>query len=244
MDGLPTLLLVHGAWMGPWQWDFVATELERLSLPYATVALPSCGQDPSTLGSLADDARAVETAIASIDGDVIVVAHSYGGVVATETNLPPNARHVVYLGAFMPDLGRSLASYLPPGALPPFVQVRDDGTTTFAEAQIPVLLCNECTEERVHWLIERIQLHSVGVVATPVSRTSWRMSPSTYVVFSNDLIVPTELQRVFARQATNSVELASDHMPMLSHPDELARTLVAIREAVGNRTGVMANAVN
>ncbi len=244
MNGQPTLLLVHGAWMGSWQWDFVAVELKRLGLPYATVALPSCGLDPQTLGGLADDARAVETAIARIDGDVIVVAHSYGGVVATETSLPSNARHVVYLGAFMPGMGRSLASYLPPGDLPPFVHVNDDGSTNFVDAQIPIRLCNECTEGRLRWLNERIQLQSAEVVATPVSRTSWSVSPSTYIVLTNDLIVPTELQRVFSTQATDTVEFASDHMPMLSHPDPLARTLSELVETLGRRTDVMTSTSN
>src|ERR1700754_2486786 len=60
----PTLLLVHGSWHGPWCWEGLTPELDRLGLPSATVALPSCGTDPAALGTVADDAAAVEAAIA------------------------------------------------------------------------------------------------------------------------------------------------------------------------------------
>ena len=185
--------------MGPWQWDFVTPDLERPEIPYATVTLPSCGSDPGNLGDLADDAREVETSITSIDGDVIVVAHSYAGVVVTETDylrtpgpwttlalscpkldtrLHPTCRHETSRHSFM------------------YVQI---GTTNFEKAHIPTILCNECTEQRIRWLNERIQLHSVGVVVTPVSRASWTMTTSTYVILTNDQIIPVELQRISHR---------------------------------------------
>ena len=68
-------------------------------------------------------------------------------------------------------------------------------------------------------------------MVTPVDRASWHACPSTYIVLDNDLAVPTELQRFYAAQADTTIELASDHMPMLSHPAALVDTLAAI----GNR---------
>lgn len=223
-----TLVLVHGAWMGPWQWDFLTPELERLGISFVTVALPSCDADLATLGTLADDARAIETAAGDAGEDVIVVAHSYAGIPATQASFGPNVRRIVYLGAFMPDIGRSLVSYLPPGVFPPFVHLRDDGATNLVEELIPVHLCNDCMEERTDWLIRRVVLQGASVVMTPVDRASWRKCPSTYLVLANDQAIPTELQRMYATQATRTFDLASDHMPMLSHPAALADALAAV----------------
>lgn len=83
MNGTPTLLLVHGSWHGPWCWEKLTTELDALGLASTTVALPCVGDDPMTLGDVTDDTRAVQEAAATIADDVIVVAHSYGGVPAT-----------------------------------------------------------------------------------------------------------------------------------------------------------------
>jgi pimeloyl-ACP methyl ester carboxylesterase len=235
-----TLLLVHGAWMGPWQWDFLAPELERRGISFTRATLPSCGPNSETLGSLADDAAAIEAAAQAAGDDVIVVAHSYAGVPTTQATLGPNVRHIVYLGAFMPDAGRSLVSYFPPNVLPPFVHLRDDGATDLVNELIPVHLCNECADERTDWLIERVVLQAASVVMTPVDRASWHACPSTYLVLANDQAIPTELQRMYAPQATRSVELASDHMPMLSHPAALADALAEIVTTTRSSAGATA----
>lgn len=238
MNDLSTLLLVHGAWMGPWQWDFLVPELDRRGIPYAGVALPSCGTDSGTLGSLQDDVAAIEAAAREAGDRVVVVAHSYAGIPATQANYGSNLREIVYLGAFMPDEGRSLVSYLPPGAFPPFVHLRADGKTNLVQEQIPVHLCNECGEEQIEWLAERVVLQAAGVVMAPVDEVAWRTHPSFYIVLENDRVIPADLQRVFAAQASDSVELASDHFPMLSHPGALAETLEAIVSRAPANAGV------
>jgi pimeloyl-ACP methyl ester carboxylesterase len=91
------------------------------------VALPSCGTDPAALGTVADDAAAVEAAVADIAGDVVVVGHSYGGVVITEARLDSRVRHLVYLGAFMPDTAQSLFDLFPPGLTAPYMLEHADG---------------------------------------------------------------------------------------------------------------------
>jgi pimeloyl-ACP methyl ester carboxylesterase len=228
----PTLLLVHGAWMGPWQWDFLIPEFNRLGIPYEKAALPSCGPEGGPLGSLQDDAAAIEAAALEAGDDVIVVAHSYAGVPTSQAVFGPNVRQIVYLGAFMPDDGRSLVSYLPPGEFPPFVHMRDDGATDLVQELVPVHLCNQCPAERTEWLMERLVVQGAGAVVTPIDSASWRACPSTYIVLTDDRAIPTELQRFYAGQANTSIEFASDHMPMLSHPAALADALAAIGDGV------------
>lgn len=223
-----TLVLVHGAWMGSWEWDFLIPELQRLGIPFVKAALPSCGASTELLGSLADDAAAIEAAAREAGDDVVVIAHSYAGVPATQATFGPNVRQIVYLGAFMPDDGRSLVSYLPPGEFPPFIHLRDDGASNLVEELIPTHICNECTPERTDWLTQRVVLQAASVVVTPVDRAAWHACPTTYLVLTNDQAIPTELQRFYATQATRAVDLASDHMPMLSHPAALADALAAV----------------
>jgi hypothetical protein len=109
------------------------------------------------MGSLADDAAAIDTAIGAIGGDVVVVAHSYGGVPVTQAQLGPRARHIIYLGAFMPDVGQSLVSLLPPGPLPPFVQANPDGSTAVAPGQAKAAFYADCSDEVVSWAEGRLK---------------------------------------------------------------------------------------
>lgn len=105
----PTIVFVHGAWHGPWVWDRLRRKLPGLDA--RAVDLPSSGSDPDRLGDLYDDADVLRAAVAEVDGPVVVVTHSYGGMVATEALTDvPNVQQVVYLAAFVPDEGESIDS--------------------------------------------------------------------------------------------------------------------------------------
>lgn len=204
-----TFLLVHGSWHGPWCWERVVPALEALGHRAVTVALPSCGADTSRLGGLDDDARAVEAA-AAIDGPVVVVAHSYGGAVISHARHPANVLRLVFLGAFMPDSGMSLVSYLPPGNLPPYVNM-GPLWSTLAFAQIGPMLYADCDPADIAAAAARVVPQSSAAPATPVADAAWRHLPSTYILLTRDLAVPEPLQRHFATQATDMVELEASH---------------------------------
>lgn len=106
----PTLLLVHGAWHGPWCWDRLTPHLEARGWHVRTVQLPSASADPALNAGMYDDARAIREALHSMDGRVSVLAHSYGGIPATEAaGDTGNVDRLVYLSAFQLDMGDSLA---------------------------------------------------------------------------------------------------------------------------------------
>jgi pimeloyl-ACP methyl ester carboxylesterase len=173
-------------------------------------------------------------AAGQINGDVVVVAHSYGGVPTTEARFGPNVTHLVYLGAFMPDVGQSLASALPPGPLPPFVVAREDGAT---EVNVPLAAAsfyNDCEASLAQWAIEHLKLHNGICNVTPVTRTSWREIASTYIVLTDDHVSPTFMQRELAKQAGTVREMHTSHSPFLSRPKELAAILADIAETAGN----------
>lgn len=239
MDETPTLLLVHGSWHGPWCWEKLTPELDRLGYKWATVSLPSVGDDPATMGTLADDAAAIDAAVDAIAGDVVVVAHSYGGVAATEARLGPRVKHIVYLGAFMPDLGQALVNLLPPGPLPPFVQPNPDGTTAVAPGLAVATFYADCVPDVATWAVAQLRMHGTQPITTPVSRVSWRERTSTYIMLTEDYACPTPIQPALAKQATDSRTMTGSHSPFLAQPKALATMLAEIvAEHAGNNGGM------
>jgi pimeloyl-ACP methyl ester carboxylesterase len=223
-----SLLLVHGAWHGPWCWESVEAALSRSGVRSATVALPSVGPDPKALGGLVDDIRAVEDAAAALPGPTVVVGHSYGGIVVSGARFPDAVRRLVFLGAFMPEAGRSLVSYLPPGPLPPFVQPREDGCSQVDMAVADAAFYADCDAPTREWARSRLALHSTAAIVTPAPRASWREIPSTYIVLTQDQIIPVPAQRQMASQAADRIDLDSSHSPMLSRPAALAQLLAGL----------------
>jgi pimeloyl-ACP methyl ester carboxylesterase len=203
--------------------------LDRLGLPSATVALPSCGTDPAALGTVADDADAVEAAIADIAGDVVVVGHSYGGVAITEAERDPRVRHLVYLGGFMPAAAQSLFDLAPPGWIPPYMCEHTDGSTTVDPAMAIDAFFADCDPLTAQWAADRLRRHRSNNNVTPVTRASWLGTTSTYVVLTEDHAWPQAEQRKLARQATYQREMPTSHSPFLSRPIDLA---VLLRDVV------------
>jgi pimeloyl-ACP methyl ester carboxylesterase len=217
----PSLLLVHGSWHGPWCWDRLLPELAALGISAQTVALPSCDEDQSRWGGLAADAAAVVAAAAALAGPVAVLGHSYGGVVVSAALMPANVQRLIFLGAFMPDDGRSLASYLPPGPLPPFVRVEGAVSLAVAEA-VPAHLYNTSTPEDAAAATARLVAQDAAVIVTPVGTASWHRLPSDYIRLTQDRTIPPPLQAAFAAQADRSHDLDSDHSPFICRPGPLA----------------------
>jgi pimeloyl-ACP methyl ester carboxylesterase len=175
-----------------------------------------------------DDAETVRLAAASIDSDVVVVGHSYGGAVITEAAYGPNVRRLVYLAALMPDRGRSYVSYLTPGPLPPYVGLRDDGTMAVPEGQSHPSFYADCSPDLSAWASSKLRLQSQAVLGSENTRAAWREIPAAYIVCTQDQALPPDFQRMFAVQAGDVREFASSHSPFLSRPDDLAELLVSI----------------
>lgn len=224
----PTLLLVHGSWHGPWCWDRLIPELDRAGIAARSVALPSCAPDPGPWGSLDDDAETVRKAAEAIDGPVAVMGHSYGGVVISHARYPGNVVRLIYLGAIMPEAGRSLVSYLPPGPLPEYVLDRGDGTLMVNRAVLARDLYGDCDADTVAWASARVVPQNAAGPVTPIGAAAWQQIPSTYIILSEDLAIPTALQRMFATQATDSRELPGSHSPFAARPAALAGMLAGI----------------
>ncbi|MFF9011883.1 alpha/beta fold hydrolase [Streptomyces sp. NPDC014870] len=229
-EGLPpTLLLVHGAWHGAWCWEKVTSALEGDGWRTRTVDLPSAGSP----AGVRDDARALLRELESIDGPVVVVAHSYGGIPVSEAVAEArNVAHIVHLAAFQLDVGESLLGFLgvsvPPGT---------DGLDAVPDDPVPLFYGDVpvgVAEEAVSRLVPQSS-RSAGDVLTAAG---WRTVPSTYIVCEDDQAVPARTQEVMAARSATVHRIATSHSPFLSKPVELAALLARIAlGSVGSRKG-------
>lgn len=221
-------LLVHGSWHGSWCWELLQPQLERRGHRVTLVDLPSVGTDVSSLGDFDADTATVTAAASQLFDPAIVVGHSYGGAVTSNAEYPDAVRRLVFLGAFMPDAGRAFTSYLPPGPLPSYVGLRDDGTSAVPDGQARPAFYEGCTDDLVAWATARLRPQSQSVLSGVNSRAAWRSIPSTYIVLTEDHALPPDFQAMFAAQANETIELQASHSPFISKPEQLADILATV----------------
>jgi pimeloyl-ACP methyl ester carboxylesterase len=224
----PTLLLVHGAWHTSWAWQPLIAELSDIDV--VTVDLPSSGTDPQALGDLTADADVVRAALAGIEGPVVVVGHSYGGLPITEAaTAEAGVAHLVYLCAFQLDVGDSLVSSLG-GEVPPWQEIHQ----THVRVTMPeAVFYNRVSPELTEQAVAHLQLQSTGALTQPLSRAAWRELPSTYVVCEQDQAIPVFAQEAMSARADTVLRLDAGHSPFLSQPAELAAVLRKVLDQVG-----------
>jgi pimeloyl-ACP methyl ester carboxylesterase len=224
----PTLLLVHGAWHTSWCWQPLIDELSDVDV--VTVDLPSSGTDPNALGNLTADAGVIRTALAGIDGPVVLVGHSYGGIPITEAaTAEAGVAHLVYLCAFQLDVGDSLVSSLG-GEVPPWQEISE----THVRVTTPeAVFYNGVDPQLTAQAVARLHLHSTSALTQPLSRAAWTELPSTYVVCEQDQAIPVFAQEAMSARADTVVRLDAGHSPFLSQPAELAGVLRTILDQVG-----------
>lgn len=229
MPEMSDYLLVHGAFGVGWVWDEVAKRLEKTGHRAHVVSqLPSTGTDPALLGDLAADAQCVRRMLDAMDEPVVLVGHSYSGMVITELADHPKLRHTVYLSAFWPERGQS-ALNLMGDALPPVFVRRDHGalevTDDFDLAWRT--FCADLDREGAQKLLSRFVLQSYSSCIAP-STAPERSHPTTYVIGLHETEGSLAGQEASAPKADHVVRLPANHMMQLSRPDELAEVLARV----------------
>jgi pimeloyl-ACP methyl ester carboxylesterase len=227
------IVFVHGALVfdGPWWWHRMVEPLAALGLGSRAVELPSCAVPPGTsggaLGDMYADADAVRAALDEEDEPLVLVGHSYGGMVITDAAAGHgNVGHLVYVTSVMPERDETLASFGGSREPGPWMDPRpEDGSMGIKAELVPGAFMQDCDEEAVAGALERLTRQPLAVFGQAPRGVAWREKPSTYVVCAEDRATPPEAQREFARRADRVVELPTDHHPMLSRPELLARVL-------------------
>jgi pimeloyl-ACP methyl ester carboxylesterase len=222
-------LLVHCGLGVGWVWDDVAKRLKTAGHRVRVVDhLPSVGADPASLGDLSADASYVRQMLDVVDKPIVLVGHSYSGMVITEFADHPKVRHTVYLTAMWPERGQS-ALNLVGNVLPPVFIQRNDGafelTDDFEFAWQS--FCPDLDRDRAQEVLARFVLQSDTSFAAP-STAPDRTHPTTYVITTNETDASVAAQEGWAASADYVVRLPAGHMLQLSRPDELAETLGGI----------------
>ena len=217
-----TAVLVHGAFADGSSWQKVIPILQEAGLKVIAVQNPT--------DSLENDAAFTKRAIKEAEGPVVLVGHSWGGVVITEAGNDAKVRSLVYVAAYAPNTGESLrdvvSKYPASEARKSFLQdddgylrLSEEGVSRYFAPDLPV------TEQKVIGAVQG-RYHTRTFTA-PVSRAAWRDKPTFTVVSTEDLIIAPQLQRdqVKAANAT-AIEVAGSHVVMLSHPEQVAGHII------------------
>jgi pimeloyl-ACP methyl ester carboxylesterase len=223
-DDRRNLVLVHGAWHGPWCWEPLLPELESRGWAVSMVDLPSTWGDRQT--GMHDDAGAVREHLAKIDGPVTVLAHSYGGVPVTE-GAGPNVERIIYLAAHLLKEGESVVEPLGGPWFPP--------DAMFAPGAEPVAAYYH--DVPPHWTrraVELLRAQSAKAFTEELTRTAWRTIPSALIVCDDDRSLPELfIERAITEKMTDVVRhLPGSHSPFLSRPRELAELIDELTAAL------------
>lgn len=230
----PKLIFVHGACVrdAAWWWSKMTKPLADYGIATAVVALPSCGEAGETLGDLYDDVDACRQAIAEADGPVVLCGHSYGGVIITEAGVDDRVTHLLYVTSVMPDTGQSQAELI--GSEPaPWLMPSDDGTLGVDPDMIREFFLQDCDETTIAQALTRLTRQSLTPFTQPPRQIAWRQKPATYIVCTEDLATPAEVQRGRVRAGTRAVDFDAGHHPFLSRPDAFARTIASEIDSAG-----------
>ena len=225
----PTIVLVHGAFADSSSWEGVTRSLLAQGYPVLAAANP--------LRSLKTDADYVSTVLNSIQGPIVLVGHSYGGmVISNAVKGNSNVQALVYVDAFAPDAGESafslstlypgstLATALAPVALP-------DGVTDLyiQPAKFHAQFAADVPEAETQWMAATQRPVTDFALNEASGEPAWKTIPSWFIYGSLDLNIPPAAMAFMAKRAEawETVVIAgASHVAMVSHPDEVANLIV------------------
>jgi pimeloyl-ACP methyl ester carboxylesterase len=235
----PTIVFVHGGWADSSGWNAEIADLSRLGYPVIAPANP--------LRGLSSDAAYIHSVLATIPGDVVLVGHSYGGAVITNAAVgATNVKALVYIAAFAPDTGESLAqlvtqnpgTHITPDALDERPYPLPDGTQgvdLYIKASVFRDAFAADLPLRTTKLMQATQRpFSVAAFTEPSGTPAWKTTPSWYLVATDDHAIPPATQKFMAARAGSTVaQVKASHVPMMSRPDETTALILKAAQAVG-----------
>jgi pimeloyl-ACP methyl ester carboxylesterase len=232
------IVLVHGGLVDGSGWKDVYKILKKDGYTVSIV------QEPTI--SLPDDLAVTKRVVDGQNGPVILVGHSYGGVVITEAGNDPKVAGLVYVTAFAPDKGESAASLIksvPPGAPAPPILPPQNGYIFLDKAKFPAFFAADVNPDMASFMADSQVPWGVEALGGAITQPAWRTKPSWFLITTEDKMIPPDAQRAMSKRAgSTAVEVKSSHSVFLSHPqavahiiEEAARgALVATKEGATN----------
>jgi len=227
---IKNIVLVHGAWADGSGWKGVYDILVKDGFRVSIV------QEPET--SFQDDVAATKRVIAQQDGQCILVAHSYGGAVATEAGTDPSVVGLVYVAAHMPDAGENEADDGKrfPSDLSKSTAIKKtaDGFTYLDPAQFHEYFAADLSAEQAAFMARSQVPNFADNFKAVITKPAWRSKPSWMVVATKDRTINPDLERWYATRANSrKVEIAgASHAVYVSRPKEVADVIESAARAI------------
>ena len=213
-----SIALVHGGFVDGSGWQQVHDILAKDGYDVSVV------QNPTT--SLADDVAFTQRIVNAKPGKVILVGHSYGGVVITEAGNNPKVAGLVYIAAFAPDKGESVSKLIAnpvPGAPVPPILPPQDGFLLLDQAKFAASFAGDLPAQQANFMAASQVPWGVAALAGEVSAASWKVKPSWYLVARDDKMIPPPAQRAMSQRAGSTVvEVPGSHSVYVSQPRAVA----------------------
>jgi len=212
------VVLVHGGFVDGSGWQGVYNLLAKQGFTVSVVQNPTL--------SLEGDVAATNFVLDAQDGPAVLVGHSYGGVVVTETGTDDRVAGLVYIAAFAPDKGESVNTLIadpPPGApVPPILPPRD-GFLFLDRDKFHDAFAGDLPADEAAFMADSQVPWGVDALGGTVTEPGWRSKPSWYLVAADDRMIPPPAQRQMAERAGATVsEVAGSHSVYVSQPQAVA----------------------
>jgi pimeloyl-ACP methyl ester carboxylesterase len=220
--GVKNVVLVHGAFADGSSWSRIIPLLQAKGLNVIAV------QNPLT--SFADDVAAAKRAIAQMDGPVLLVGHSYGGMVISEAGKDPKVAGLLYVAALVPEEGQSVVDVnaaMPTTGVEREFRLSPEGFLSLSLKAVNESFAQDVSPEERKIIFATQVTWAASATLEKVYNPSWKSKPSWYIVAASDGMINPDLQRFKAKliKAT-TVELTSGHVPMVSQPNKVAEFII------------------
>ena len=215
---MKNIVLVHGGFVDGAGWEGVYRTLKKNGYNVSIVQNPTL--------SLADDVAVTKRVLAAQDGPAIVVGHSYGGAVITQAGNDPKVAGLVYITAFAPDKGESVASLIknpPPGTPVPPILPPQDGFLLLDKAKFPASFAGDVEPGKAAFMADSQVPWGVEAFSGTISEPAWKSKPSWYLIVTDDKMIPPDAQRFMSKRAGSTVvEVKGSHAIYVSQPEAVA----------------------
>ena len=227
-NGIKNVVLVHGGFVDGSGWQGVYDTLKKDGYAVSIVQNPTI--------SLADDVAVTKRMLAAQSGSVILVGHSYGGVVITEAGNDPKVAGLVYIAAFAPDKGESVSSLIknpPPGAPVPPIMPPEDGFLFLDRSKFRASFAADVSADTAAFMADSQVPWGLEALDGAVSEPAWKTKPSWYLVSTEDKMIPPDAQRAMSKRAGSTVvEVKGSHSVYVSQPKAVADLIVKAASSV------------
>jgi len=212
---LASVVLVHGAFVDGSGWEPVYKALKKEGYSVAVVQHPT--------NTLEDDVTITKRVIAAQPGPVVLVGHSYGGVIITEAGNDPKVKSLVYVAAFAPDKGESadaLFKSLVPNSPGLPLQEPVGGLVQLDHGKFPGAFAGDLPKEKAEFMAASQLPYGIAAFQGAVTSPAWKSKPGWYLLAKDDKTIPPTMQREMAKRANTQItEIAASHAVYISHPE-------------------------